>query len=87
MGCSNYRAVRTTGNTRCLTDRLRFNLEVNDMIDITTLRLYKNNVLSGLKAALAGSVLMLAGCATSGNGPFVAAEQVEAEEDLSLIHI
>ena len=51
------------------------------MIDITTLRLYKNNVLSCLKAALAGCVLMLAGCATSGNGPFVAAEQVEAEED------
>jgi len=47
-------------------------------------KMRKKTIFPGLKAMLALGVMMLAGCATSGNGPFVAAETAEAAEKLTV---
>ena len=55
------------------------------MIDKTTYRLPGKTVFSGLKKfSLVAGIMMLAGCATSGNGPFVAAEKVQAEDETAV---
>jgi len=54
------------------------------MFNKITMRLCAKRVFPGLKATLVLGVMMLAGCATSGNGPFVAAETAEPADKLTV---
>ena len=59
------------------------------MVDNTTYRLPRNTLFSGLKLSLALGVMMLAGCATSGNtnSPLIAAESVETPARLTVANV